>query len=559
MCVSIRVCLYVCMTEVGVWRRCTYHSQNVPFPSSLSDDEYEYDADIPQQAHSEPFGPFQREVVSNVVACILCLCPDAAAVRGWPQTFFFTSSDCFRFRSFPALTQIPEHHCNPGNRTVTTVSTARYSSQARAGTTPLRYLGTMGLFHKPENLSNLTKYVYSASDASYMYASPPLSPSSLHPPPLLPTLTPSPNSSNYVLQPWWRWAVTLLPLWMAPNLVTLIGFSWPVLNYLIFATLAPSMTEALPGWAYVSVGVGLFFYSTMDAIDGKQARRTGSSSPLGELFDHGCDAVNASVTTLVMVSILRLGDDAYGPLFLLTVSCVMFFTATLEEYHTHTLALGIINGPTEGVFLMIFLAFYTAANGTGMWVADANDVLGTQIPLLDGRSFNQVAIMGVLPIAVLTVFTNLAACVTHKKHGSLSLFGLAVDVIPIVTIFGSAWTWAVYSPSRIVQTSPWVTLSAIGILSALSVGRVIVSHLLLCPTPALQPILLLPLAVVANSVAPAFGLLPAPLLPEITAAWILLAASLLTYAVFTHEVITAFTSHLNIACFSIPYPPKKAQ
>ncbi len=31
----------------------------------------------------------------------------------------------------------------------------------------------------------------------------------------------------------------------------------------------------------------------MDAIDGKQARRTSSSSPLGELFDHGCDSVSA--------------------------------------------------------------------------------------------------------------------------------------------------------------------------------------------------------------------------------------------------------------------------
>ncbi len=33
----------------------------------------------------------------------------------------------------------------------------------------------------------------------------------------------------------------------------------------------------------------------MDAIDGKQARRTGSSSPLGELFDHGCDALSIGV------------------------------------------------------------------------------------------------------------------------------------------------------------------------------------------------------------------------------------------------------------------------
>lgn len=36
-----------------------------------------------------------------------------------------------------------------------------------------------------------------------------------------------------------------------------------------------------------SFGVGLFAYQSLDAIDGKQARRTGASGPLGELFDHG--------------------------------------------------------------------------------------------------------------------------------------------------------------------------------------------------------------------------------------------------------------------------------
>jgi ethanolaminephosphotransferase len=38
---------------------------------------------------------------------------------------------------------------------------------------------------------------------------------------------------------------------------------------------------------------------TIDNLDGKQARRTKSSSPLGLLFDHGCDALNCTVATLV--------------------------------------------------------------------------------------------------------------------------------------------------------------------------------------------------------------------------------------------------------------------
>lgn len=39
--------------------------------------------------------------------------------------------------------------------------------------------------------------------------------------------------------------------------------------------------------AHIRWSAGLFIYQSLDAIDGKQARRTGSSSPLGEVFDHG--------------------------------------------------------------------------------------------------------------------------------------------------------------------------------------------------------------------------------------------------------------------------------
>jgi len=43
---------------------------------------------------------------------------------------------------------------------------------------------------------------------------------------------------------------------------------------------------------YFFTALGLFIYQSLDAIDGKQARRTKTSSPLGELFDHGCDSVS---------------------------------------------------------------------------------------------------------------------------------------------------------------------------------------------------------------------------------------------------------------------------
>jgi hypothetical protein len=40
--------------------------------------------------------------------------------------------------------------------------------------------------------------------------------------------------------------------------------------------------------------VALWFYQTMDNLDGRQARRTKSSSPLGQLFDHGTASLSPS-------------------------------------------------------------------------------------------------------------------------------------------------------------------------------------------------------------------------------------------------------------------------
>ncbi len=42
-----------------------------------------------------------------------------------------------------------------------------------------------------------------------------------------------------------------------------------------------------PSWVYALNGLAVLLYLHLDCLDGKQARRTGTSSPLGQLFDHG--------------------------------------------------------------------------------------------------------------------------------------------------------------------------------------------------------------------------------------------------------------------------------
>ena len=89
------------------------------------------------------------------------------------------------------------------------------------------------------------------------------------------------------MTPYWNFVVEFLPMWMAPNLVTLMGTIVTTVTTCVVLYFSPHLTEEAPRWAYVLCAIGMFTYQTLDAIDGKQARRTGSSSPLGQLFDHG--------------------------------------------------------------------------------------------------------------------------------------------------------------------------------------------------------------------------------------------------------------------------------
>lgn len=77
-----------------------------------------------------------------------------------------------------------------------------------------------------------------------------------------------------------------------------------------------------------------------DGIDGKQARRTGTSSPLGELFDHGIDSFSAVLIPIYMFSIF--GSDAISPIrmfFVVWNVFLNFFLTHFEKYNTGVLFL----------------------------------------------------------------------------------------------------------------------------------------------------------------------------------------------------------------------------
>lgn len=126
---------------------------------------------------------------------------------------------------------------------------------------------------------------------------------------------------------------------------------------------------------YISFAAGLWLYSTFDNVDGKQARRTGTSSPLGELFDHGCDALNTSFAALLQATALGMGHSM-ASVMLYSIAMAGFYLSTIEEYHTGTLYLGYINAPTEGVILSCIVFCISGYYGPGVWQTPVGSVLG---------------------------------------------------------------------------------------------------------------------------------------------------------------------------------------
>lgn len=85
----------------------------------------------------------------------------------------------------------------------------------------------------------------------------------------------------------------------------------------------------------------LFF--NVDGLDGKQARRTGTSGPLGELFDHGLDSWTTIFIPTALYSIFGRDDPFSIPPIRMYYICIMvfisFYLAHWEKYNTGVLYL----------------------------------------------------------------------------------------------------------------------------------------------------------------------------------------------------------------------------
>ena len=113
---------------------------------------------------------------------------------------------------------------------------------------------------------------------------------------------------SLILNRFWAFAVrAFVPEWIAPNLLTFVGFLHALAAYALLLAHSPALDGSAPPWVYVACAACLFVYQTMDGMDGKQARRVGAGGPLGEVVDHGADAIASCVYGVFLVDVFGIG------------------------------------------------------------------------------------------------------------------------------------------------------------------------------------------------------------------------------------------------------------
>eukprot|EP01138_Halocafeteria_seosinensis_P015289 gb/GECG01015605.1/.p1 GENE.gb/GECG01015605.1/~~gb/GECG01015605.1/.p1 ORF type:complete len:397 (+),score=34.77 gb/GECG01015605.1/:1-1191(+) len=193
-----------------------------------------------------------------------------------------------------------------------------------------------------------------------------------------------------VLNHYWKFVSNYIPSFVSPNMVTLLGLAValiPVVLTLLEMKFDLDLAGGLPNELFLGAALAIFIYNTMDAIDGKHARNTNQSSPLGQMFDHGCDSVVlAFMIILLSIALAPPRPFVYGwaiPMY------YAFFCGQWEEAHTGTMRTGIgYIGVTEGTFFCIAVLIARGVFGWELYQLSLRDAdVATELNLPPAFTF----------------------------------------------------------------------------------------------------------------------------------------------------------------------------
>lgn len=299
-------------------------------------------------------------------------------------------------------------------------------------------------------------------------------------------------------------------------------------------------------------------YQTMDNIDGKQARRTGTSSGLGELFDHGIDSLNCTLASLLETAAMGLGTSKTG-VFTALCPCIPMFFSTWETYHSHTLYLGYINGPTEGLLIAASIMALSGLCGPQIWTTPVVEVLGESWTFGYADQLGDFTVRDVWPLTIVgCLFVHIPGCIKHvieaRRRQNLPIAPVFLEWTPFAIYSFSIGLW-LYSPFSTLRSENHLVLFCLtmSFVFGRMTTKMILAHLTRQPFPY-WTVMLFPLvggAILGN--LPRLGLPAVSAEVELAYLWGYFIFATIAYFRWAFLVTGAICDYLGINALTIPY------
>lgn len=275
------------------------------------------------------------------------------------------------------------------------------------------------------------------------------------------------------LQPSLDWMATLIPRWLAPNVITLGGGLLILLATFIVIWNLPAFYGPVPVWVCLVAIIGTAGFVILDNLDGRHAKAINNCSKLGDFLDHGVDSIADPLSVLMMAAITQGGYSMPLWLFLIGMGlvCLTNIIYLWADRHTHIAV--VSDFQLEAYSFIIGTFVLTAIFGEELWTFDLKTVLpisflpfelGSKLP---GELPLNIVLNTLALILPLTEYYDALARVLHTT-GSYKPFA---DLLSPILLSCGLFIWDIFSTSNIFETQKMLTAFMVVMSYSFVTGR----------------------------------------------------------------------------------------
>jgi ethanolaminephosphotransferase len=244
-----------------------------------------------------------------------------------------------------------------------------------------------------------------------------------------------------------------------------------------------------------------------------------------------------------------------------------FYVQTWDEYHTHTLTLGLVSGPVEGIITLCIVYAITAVKGGGSyWQQPMLPAFGVPFTAALPKAaytmdFGDFYMLYGTVVLGINTYQSIQNVLKARRARGDAPYDALLGLLPFAGSWALIVSYLALNPEILhAHLVPFVFL--VGLLNAYSVGQMITAHLTKSEFPY-QNIIALPLLFgVVDSLGPilqarlGFGW-PSALgdgVYQVAFMFSCLGLAIGVYGSFVVDVIVSICDYLDIWCLTIKHP-----